>query len=451
MGLINRLKSKILKRLLHSEMRRWSRHILDHFIPHERNNYQPHALKHRVLFGYSIFLILVKILVIVLPVALPSSSLFSSSITSQNIVDLTNQTRKNLILKELTVNSKLVKAAEAKANDMLKNQYFSHTSPTGVTPWDWLAKSQYDYLYAGENLAVHYVSSEDVQEGWLASPSHRANIVNARYNEIGVGVATGEFEGVSSTVVVQMFGQPVKTAVAVTTPKVTVPPQVVAVAKPEPSVATGKVAAAEKDKVAAKPAPSFVTLPVSVNNPIVPIKPSAEVVNVLPPVIYEDSLKIKAEGEAYVVRLVVTGASGVTAQLGSESATMTRNGVSDVWQTLIQYDKSQLNPGGEQLMLVAWAKDGSITNKPLAWIAPQVKTQQLYTFNEGSDKYAKFFGGLLTVHNLNDSVRQFYLYFMVFLGAALLLNIFIKIRVQYPSVINHTLLVIALALFLVIV
>ena len=147
--------------------------VSDHFIPHERNNYHPHVLKHRVLLGYSAFLILLKVLVLVLPIALPSSSLYSSAITAQNIADLTNQTRVNLGIEKLTASAKLAKAATEKAQDMLAKQYFAHTSPEGRTPWDWLKKVGYDYLYSGENLAVHYTTAEDVQGGWLASPSHR--------------------------------------------------------------------------------------------------------------------------------------------------------------------------------------------------------------------------------------------------------------------------------------
>jgi hypothetical protein len=102
------------------------------------------------------------------------------------------------------------------------------------------------------------------------------------------------------------------------------------------------------------------------------------------------------------------------------------------------------------LSLTAVSRDGSVADKPLVLLAPATTTQHLYTFNEGTDRYAKFFG-FLKVHNLGDSVTQFYLYFVVFLSAALLLNIFIKLRVQHVSVISHTALVLALALVLTLV
>ena len=198
------------KRTLLRQIRRhWAairRQARDHFIPHRGNKHHPHILKHRVLFGYSIILILLKIIAVIGPIALPSSTLYSSAITPKNIIDLTNQTRDNLNLSKLKMNDRLAKAAADKAADMLKNQYFAHTSPSGVTPWDWIKKAGYSYRYSGENLAVHFEEAEEVEKGWLVSPSHRANIVNANYTEIGVGVVSGVFEDVPTTFVVQMFG-----------------------------------------------------------------------------------------------------------------------------------------------------------------------------------------------------------------------------------------------------
>ena len=100
---------------------------------------------------------------------------------------------------------------------MLANQYFAHTSPAGVTPWSWFAKNGYSYKYAGENLAVYFTSAEDVYSGWLASPTHKANIIDPRYTEIGVGVAQGEYQGYPAIFVVQHFGYP-KNAGTLTAP-----------------------------------------------------------------------------------------------------------------------------------------------------------------------------------------------------------------------------------------
>ncbi|MBU1038611.1 hypothetical protein KKC17_00010 [Patescibacteria group bacterium] len=446
----------------------------DCLIPHSGNNHLPQVLKHRFLMFYSALLVILKVLVIILPVALPSSSLYSSAITLQNIVDLTNQTRINLGIGELQVNDLLNKAAQAKANDMLLNQYFAHVSPNNITPWDWIENSGYDYRLAGENLAVHFQEAEEVQAGWLASPTHRANIVNSRYSEIGIGIARGQFEQADSVIVVQMFGQPMvnqvkeikKEAVAIkqNLPQVkeeikTVPldikpvaPKVeslVQVKKPveKPEVKTVKVTELLPKEVTVDS--GFVGLGNSSDNLQVTSQ-EVEVFKPAAPVIYESSLKIKQSLDFYNVKLAVTGATAVALRLGEEWVMMGLDGPGSVWQAEVPFNNLSFNISGEQLSVVAWADNGLVANKALALLLPQSQVQQFYTFNEGTNKYANFFG-FFTVHNLQDKVSQFYLFFMVFLGAALLLNIFIKIRIQHYSVISHALAVIALALLLIVI
>ena len=421
------------------------RHLKNHFIPHEGNRYHPQALKHHVLLGYSVVLILLKVLVIVVPIALPSSSLYSSAITPQNIIDLTNQTRSNLGLPVLKANSKLAQAAQDKANDMLTNQYFAHVSPTGATPWSWIAKAGYQYTYAGENLAVHFTSSEGLQDGWMASPTHRANIVHPKYTDIGVGVAMGTFEGFDTIFVAEDFGTPELTPVAQTpaphlTPKVTPAPL------PVVSKTPGQVAAAEavpkpQPEPLPAPQPAAVTVPASTPTPT----PVA-----VEPVVYDSSLKVIKGDKQYQVSLLITGATSVTLRLASQTVPLAPEAAGSTWRGVMPFDAAEFGPSGELLSVTAVGASGSSVNHSLVWLAPVTSTQQLYTFNEGTDKFAKFFG-LFTIHNLGDSVRQLYLYFIVFLTAALLLNIFVKIRVQHVSVISHTMLVLALALALTIV
>jgi hypothetical protein len=134
----------------------------DHFVPHSGNAHVPHVLHHRALFGYSVLLVVLKVFALVVIISFPSSSVLSSAITPENIIDLTNQTRRSLDLPELKTNTKLMSAAQAKAEDMFLNGYFAHTSPTGVTPWYWFEVNGYDYRSAGENLAAHFHEAEDV-------------------------------------------------------------------------------------------------------------------------------------------------------------------------------------------------------------------------------------------------------------------------------------------------
>lgn len=103
-------------------------------------------------------------------------------------------------------NVKLSKAAGDKAADMLEHSYFSHNSPEGLTPWHWIDKEQYDYDYAGENLAMDFLSPEKMHQAWLDSPTHRANILNEKYKEIGVAVEKGKINGHDTILVVVLFG-----------------------------------------------------------------------------------------------------------------------------------------------------------------------------------------------------------------------------------------------------
>ncbi len=135
-----------------------------------------------------------------------SNNQFYADITKTALVDLANRERAKQNLPPLSQNPLLDQAAYLKAQDMAQNGYFNHVSPTGVSPWHWFGLSGYNYRYAGENLAIGFVDSQEVQNAWVASPSHKANIVNGKYKEIGIAVLKTAFQGNPATIVVQMFG-----------------------------------------------------------------------------------------------------------------------------------------------------------------------------------------------------------------------------------------------------
>lgn len=137
-----------------------------------------------------------------------SSAIQASDITAASLVRLTNESRKAAGLEELKANSQLKQAAEAKAKDMLKNDYFAHTSPKGVTPWHWIKQSGYAYGFAGENLAINYESAESQHKAWMKSPTHKANILNKNYQEIGMAVVEGKIDGKEARITVQVFASP---------------------------------------------------------------------------------------------------------------------------------------------------------------------------------------------------------------------------------------------------
>ncbi len=126
----------------------------------------------------------------------------------EEIVLATNTERIALGLKPLKVNLTLNKVAELKVQDMVKNSYFAHVSPTGVSPWHWFVVAGYDYRYAGENLAVNFKNYQNILPSWMKSPSHRANIVDPHYTEIGMATMEGVYNGKTVVFVAQEFGKP---------------------------------------------------------------------------------------------------------------------------------------------------------------------------------------------------------------------------------------------------
>ncbi len=119
-----------------------------------------------------------------------------------------NKGRESAGFEPLAENKELNQAALLKAEDMIKNNYFSHESPEGITPWYWFKVSGYNYKYAGENLAIGFLDSKDVYNAWYNSVSHRDNILNPNYKDIGTAILTGNFNGNNATVVVQLFASP---------------------------------------------------------------------------------------------------------------------------------------------------------------------------------------------------------------------------------------------------
>ena len=115
----------------------------------------------------------------------------------------------NGMLPPLVENAQLNAAALAKAKDMFENQYFEHNSPSGVDPGALVKKYGYDYIVSGEKWILgNFASEQEVVQKWMNSPGHRANILHARFSEIGVAMVKGEYEGHTVWIGVQEFGLP---------------------------------------------------------------------------------------------------------------------------------------------------------------------------------------------------------------------------------------------------
>jgi uncharacterized protein YkwD len=130
----------------------------------------------------------------------------ASPYSEQQIIEVTNSVREALDLHPLLNDEKLSQAAQAKAEDMVKYKYFGHFAPTGEMFSAFIDRSGYMYRQAGENVAMQHTTIDSLMNAWLLSPSHKANIVNANYNDIGVGVAYGTVGEREGWFVVQLFG-----------------------------------------------------------------------------------------------------------------------------------------------------------------------------------------------------------------------------------------------------
>jgi hypothetical protein len=145
---------------------------------------------------------------VILLVNKPGTSIVSSNISAPTLLTKTNQIRKSSNLQPLTVNSQLSTAAQEKANDMAVQNYWSPVSPEGQTPWQVIRSTGYQYTLAGENLAYGFSNSSSLFSAWLNSPSHKENIENSNFSDVGFGIAKApNFRGQGpETIVVALYG-----------------------------------------------------------------------------------------------------------------------------------------------------------------------------------------------------------------------------------------------------
>lgn len=124
----------------------------------------------------------------------------TQSATERRVLTLINQARATARVcgstsyakaPALAAENRLDLAAQGHSRDMATNNYFSHTGRDGSMPWDRVTRQGYAWSSVGENIAAGYSTPEAVVQGWLSSPGHCANIMNPRYTQTGIGLATG--------------------------------------------------------------------------------------------------------------------------------------------------------------------------------------------------------------------------------------------------------------------
>lgn len=192
-----------------------------YFFPTAGNTYRPGIFSKNSVLAIVAVLVFGQAMWFGASVFVFKNSNFLGAVLPGVLTALTNTDRTANGLASLTADPLLAEAAQNKANDMAAKGYFSHVTPDGKTPWYWFDAVGYTYTYAGENLAVDFTESKDVEDAWMKSPAHHANIVKAQYTKIGIGVAQGTYKGQLATFVVQFFATPAPQGAPSTAPAVT--------------------------------------------------------------------------------------------------------------------------------------------------------------------------------------------------------------------------------------
>ena len=117
----------------------------------------------------------------------PPASASTADLFMDEVIRLTNNIRRRAGLSDLVVNQRLENAAQIHAGNLAFQDFFAHTGLDGLEPWDRALNAGYDYQTIGENIAAGQLSPAEVVEAWFNSSSHRDNLLNPAFTEIGVG------------------------------------------------------------------------------------------------------------------------------------------------------------------------------------------------------------------------------------------------------------------------
>ena len=188
-------------------------------IPRHSNNHKAKVLQPKGLLVIIGVLVILQGLVVLSPRYQRFEKVlgYAANISVDQVVSLTNQQRALSGLAPLQFNQDLANAAHLKGEHMLAHDYWAHVAPDGTEPWNFFRNVNYRYRYAGENLARDFSDAPSAVDAWMASPTHKENILSDHYNEIGVAVVVGDLSGFDTTIIVQFFGRKLNETVPIAT------------------------------------------------------------------------------------------------------------------------------------------------------------------------------------------------------------------------------------------
>ncbi len=184
---------------MHKSLSQW-------FIPHTSNNYRAKLLHHSSILFFIIAFFLGQFVFTYLRTDYPAVLGSSIDLSTEQLVQLTNQQRQKEHVQPLKLNDSLSQAAAMKADFMFSKNFWAHNGPDGTTPWYFFKQVGYNYTYAGENLARGFTNSSEVMNAWMNSPTHRENILSPNYEEIGFAIKKGRLLDEDTTLIVELFG-----------------------------------------------------------------------------------------------------------------------------------------------------------------------------------------------------------------------------------------------------
>lgn len=136
-----------------------------------------------------------------------TSGLADLEAVRREMLERVNAIRKEAGRPPLRIDPRLNTAAQAHADDMLTRSYYNHISPEGTPPRQRVSSAGYQGTVVGENIAAGQYSVELAVDAWMHSREHRRNILEARFTDIGIGMAVGSYEHRYKVLWVQSFGR----------------------------------------------------------------------------------------------------------------------------------------------------------------------------------------------------------------------------------------------------
>lgn len=391
------------------------KHLKDFFIPHADNNYHPHILHTKRAFLYGAVGVIMKAVVFAFALFVPAQAYFLPDVVAAQykiIIDLTNTLRQEKGLRPLLTAPPLEVSADAKAEDMAQQHYFSHTGPNGHTLAYFLKAAHYPYSVAGENLAMGFIDAASVVGAWKKSPTHYANLIDPDFKELGVGLERGTYNNEPTVFIAQHFG------------------------------------ARKKEKRGSSASPTVATTTLGVSVPslgavVKSVKITANPVD--EPILFDPersrvSWEEKSDTTLLTVQVVVHGpVAAVVAYVGAYPIALHPVGTSSYFGQL------EISGSADRLFKPVLMPTISIADfngqeyeATVPWAT--IKKVSATSF----EKYSRATKMLFPLTSLFKTSRAVYLGLIIFFGLALIINIVVEVRKQHYHIIAQTLLLIGL-------